>query len=64
MQPFQIGRAIAVAHLMREMGLAGVIRSEPLRSTRSDKATPGPPERRNRHFRAPTPTMLRESDFT
>ena len=53
-----------VARLMRGMGLAGVIRGKPVRTTVSDKAAPCPLDRVNRQFRAPAPNVLWVSDFT
>ncbi len=53
-----------VARLMRMMGLQGVIRGKPVRTTVSDKAAPCPLDRVNRHFFAPAPNMLWLSDFT
>jgi transposase InsO family protein len=53
-----------VARLMRDLGLAGVIRGKPVRTTVSDKAAPCPLDRVNRQFRAPAPNMLWVSDFT
>ena len=53
-----------VARLMRNMGLAGVIRGKPVRTTVSDKAALCPLDRVNRQFRAPAPNMLWVSDFT
>ena len=53
-----------VASLMRDMGLAGVIRGKPVRTTVSDKAAPCPLDHVNRQFRAPAPNMLWVSDFT
>jgi putative transposase len=49
---------------MREMGLAGVIRGKPVRTTISDKAAPCPLDHVNRRFYAPAPNMLWVSDFT
>ena len=49
---------------MRDMGLAGVIRGKPVRTTVSDKAAPCPLDRVNRQFRAPAPNVLWVSDFT
>jgi len=60
---FQVARC-TVARLMRDMGLAGVIRGKPVRTTVSDKAAPCPLDRVNRQFRAPAPNMLWVSDFT
>ena len=53
-----------VARLMCDMGLAGVIRGKPVRTTVSDKAAPCPLDRVNRQFRAPAPNVLWVSDFT
>lgn len=61
------GRDVArctVARLMRAMGLVGVIRGKPVRTTVSDKAAPCPLDRVNRQFRAPRPNALWVSDFT
>lgn len=61
------GYAIArctVARLMRAMGLQGIIRGKPVKTTVSDKAAPCPLDRVNRHFFAPSPNMLWLSDFT
>lgn len=49
---------------MRELGLRGVIRGKPVRTTISDKAAPYPLDHVNRHFHAPTPNRLWDSDFT
>ncbi len=53
-----------VARLMHDMGLAGVIRGKPVRTTVSDKAAPCPLDRVNRQFRALAPNVLWVSDFT
>ncbi|MBX5125926.1 IS3 family transposase [Rhizobium lentis] len=53
-----------VARLMRAMGLQGIIRGKPIRTTISDKAAPCPLDRVNRQFFAPAPNMLWLSDFT
>jgi transposase InsO family protein len=53
-----------VARLMRAMGLHGVIRGKPVRTTISDKAAPCPLDRVNRQFKAPSPNRLWVSDFT
>jgi putative transposase len=53
-----------VERLMRAMGLRGVIRGRPLRTTISDKAAPRPPDHVNRQFKAPRPNALWVSDFT
>jgi putative transposase len=60
---FDVARC-TVARLMREMGLKGVIRGKPVRTTVSDKAAPCPLDKVNREFRAPAPNMLWLSDFT
>ena len=49
---------------MREMGLQGVIRGKPIRTTVSDKAAPCPLDKVNRQFHAPAPNRLWVSDFT
>ena len=53
-----------VARLMRGMGLQGVIRGKPIRTTISDKAAPCPQDHVNRQFTAPRPNVLWVSDFT
>jgi len=60
---FDVARC-TVARLMRTMGLRGIIRGKPIRTTVSDKAAPCPLDRVNRQFRAPRPNMLWLSDFT
>lgn len=60
---FVISRC-TVERLMRDMGLHGVIRGKPLRTTISDKAAPCPLDRVNRQFHAPAPNRLWVSDFT
>ncbi|WP_374944710.1 IS3 family transposase [Sphingomonas sp.] len=60
---FPIARC-TVERLMREMGLAGVIRGKPVRTTISDKAAPCPLDHVNRQFYAPAPNRLWVSDFT
>ncbi len=60
---FVIARC-TVERLMRDMGLHGVIRGKPLRTTISDKAAPCPLDRVNRQFHAPAPNRLWVSDFT
>jgi putative transposase len=60
---FDIARC-TVERLMREMGLAGVIRGKPVRTTVSNKATPCPLDQVNRQFHAPAPNRLWVSDFT
>ena len=53
-----------VARLMRQMGLAGVVRGRSMRTTVPDKATPCPADKVNRQFQAPRPNQLWVSDFT
>lgn len=60
---FVIARC-TVERLMRDMGLHGVIRGKPLRTTISDKAAPCRLDRVNRQFHAPAPNRLWVSDFT
>ena len=49
---------------MRSMGLQGVIRGKPVKTTIGDKAAPCPLDHVNRRFRAPRPNALWVSDFT
>ena len=60
---FTIARC-TVERLMRDMGLHGVIRGKPVRTTISDKAALCPLDRVNRQFHAPAPNRLWVSDFT
>ena len=60
---FDIARC-TVARLMRMMGLQGIIRGKPIKTTVSDRSGPCPLDRVNRHFKAPAPNMLWLSDFT
>jgi transposase InsO family protein len=53
-----------VARLMHSMGLQGVIRGKPVRTTIGDKAAPCPLDHVNRQFKAPRPNALWVSDFT
>ena len=53
-----------VERLMRAMGLQGVVRGKPVRTTVSDKAAPCPQDKVNRQFQAPRPNALWVSDFT
>ena len=53
-----------IARLMRAMGLHGVIRGRPVRTTIQDQASPCPLDRVNRQFKAPAPNRLWVSDFT
>jgi transposase InsO family protein len=60
---FDVARC-TIARLMRAMGLAGVIRGKPVRTTISDRSAPCPLDRVNRQFSAPAPNRLWVSDFT
>jgi len=53
-----------VERLMGDLGLQGVIRGKPARTTISDKAAPCPLDHVNRQFHAPAPNLLWLSDFT
>jgi hypothetical protein len=61
------GVAIArcsTARLMKQMGVAGVIRGRTVKTTASNPAVPCPRDKVNRQFRAPRPNLLWVSDFT
>ena len=61
------GHAVArctVARLMRSMGMQGVIRGKPVRTTISDKAAPCPLDHVKRQFKAPRPNALWVADFS
>ncbi len=60
---FDVARC-TVARLMRGMGLQGVIRGKPVRTTVPDKTAPCPLDDVNRVFHAPAPNRLWLSDFT
>jgi putative transposase len=53
-----------VARLMQDMGLQGVMRGKPIKTTVSDKAAPCPLDHVKRQFQAPRPNALWVSDFT
>ena len=53
-----------VEQLMARLGLQGVIRGKPVRTTISDKSAPCPLDHVNRQFHAPRPNALWVSDFT
>ena len=53
-----------VERLMAGLGLQGVIRGKPVRTTISDKAASCPLDHVNRQFHAPRPNALWVSDFT
>ena len=59
----QVARC-TVERLMRRMGLRGMVRGKPVRTTISDPARPCPLDRVNRQFRADRPDALWVSDFT
>ena len=54
---FDVARC-TVARLMKDMGLQGIIRGKPHRTTVPDKKAPCPLDRVNRQFRVPAPNML------
>lgn len=60
---FAVARC-TIARLMRDLGLQGVIRGKPVRTTVSNKAAPCSLDHVNRQFHAPAPNMLWVSDFT
>ena len=60
---FDVARC-TVRRLMKAMGLQGIIRGKPHRTTYSDKAAPCPLDHVNRNFKAPAPNRLWVSDFT
>jgi transposase InsO family protein len=53
-----------VARLMRQMGLKGVVRGQPVKTTTRDKAVACPDDLVNRHFQAERPHALWVSDLT
>jgi hypothetical protein len=59
---FDVARC-TVERLMAELGLQGVIRGKPIRTTVQDKAAPCPLDHVNRVFHAPAPNRLWVSDF-
>ncbi|WP_146671363.1 IS3 family transposase [Thioclava sp. L04-15] len=60
---FSVARC-TVARLMKGLGLQGIIRGKPHRTTIPDKKAPCPLDKVNRQFRVPAPNMLWVSDFT
>ena len=60
---FDVARC-TVARLMKVMGIQGIIRGKPHRTTIPDKKAPCPLDKVNRQFRVPAPNMLWVSDFT
>jgi putative transposase len=53
-----------VARLMRQLGIAGVVRGKAVKTTRPDPARPCPLDRVNRQFKADRPNQLWVSDYT
>jgi len=53
-----------VARLMKDIGIQGIIRGKPHRTTIPDKKAPCPLDKVNRQFRVSAPNMLWVSDFT
>ena len=62
-EEFDVARC-TVERLMANLGLQGVIRGKPIRTTVQDKAAPCLLDHVNRAFHAPTPNWLWLSDFT
>ena len=60
---FAIARC-TVDRLMQSMGIQGVIRGKPVKTTVQDKAVPCPLDHVNRQFKASAPNVLWVSDFT
>ena len=60
---FDVARC-TVSRLMKSMGIQGIIRGKPHRTTVPDKKAPCPLDKVNRQFRVPAPNMLWVSDFT
>jgi len=62
-QGHQVARC-TVARLMKTLGLQGVIRGKPVRTTISNRAAPCPLDHVNRQFKVLRPNALWVSDFT
>jgi putative transposase len=60
---FDIARC-TVARLMKSMGIQGITRGKPHKTTIPDKKLPCPLDKVNRQFHVPAPNMLWVSDFT
>ena len=58
------GARCTVARLMNTMGIQGIIRGKPQKTTIPDKKLPCPLDKVNRQFSVPAPNMLWVSDFT
>ena len=53
-----------VERLMRKLGIGGVVRGSPVKTTMPDPARPCPQDRVNRQFKADRPNALWVADFT
>ncbi len=62
-EDFDIARC-TVERIMKQLGIQGVVRGKPHKTTHSNKAAPCPRDHVNRQFSAPAPNMLWVSDFT
>ncbi len=62
-EDFDIARC-TVERLIRRLGLKGVIRGKPVRTTIANPAAPCPLDHVNRQFKAARPNELWVSDFT
>lgn len=62
-EQWQVARC-TVERLMRELGIAGVVRGKPVRTTFPDPARPCPRDHVNRQFIADRPDQLWVSDYT
>ena len=60
---FDVARC-TVGRLMKVMGIQGIIRGKPHKTTIPDKKQPCPMDKVNRQFQVPAPNMLWVSDFT
>lgn len=60
---FDVSRC-SVARLMKGLGIQGIIRGKPHRTTIPDRSAPRPLDKVNRQFRVPAPNLLWVSDFT
>lgn len=54
---FDVARC-TVSRLMRDMGLQGIVRGKPVKTTISDKAAPCPLDHVSHQFKAPRPNVL------
>ena len=62
-EDFDIARC-TVTRLMKQLGIQGVVRGKPIKTTFSNPSAPCPRDHVNRQFSAPAPNMLWLSDFT